>query len=136
MSIDINILKETLDIVFGRMDNSEMVPIENQWRYNIEKDTLFILIKGLIRDIKEGFKDTSKETLNSTIGSNVDMVIFEKQLSFKIESGILYFLIKGSINDIQQRFELELRNILRDQIPHECLKDSLKEFLSEITLLL
>ncbi|KAK6791712.1 hypothetical protein RDI58_010793 [Solanum bulbocastanum] len=123
MSCDIDILNETLDFAFGRRDNGEMVPIEKQWRCTIEKDTLSILIKGFIQDIKHRFGDTLKE--------NVEIVIFEKQLRCTLEKDILYVLLRGFISDFQQRFELELG----DQTPLEFSYDNLEEFIGEITIL-
>ncbi|XP_049369355.1 WPP domain-associated protein [Solanum verrucosum] len=124
MSCDIDILNETLDFAFVRRDNGEMVPIEKQyWRCTIEKDTLSILIKGFIQDIKHRFEDTLKE--------NVEIVIFEKQLRCTFEKDILYVLLRGFISDFQQRFELELG----DQTPLEFSNDNLTEFIGEITIL-
>ncbi|KAK4721587.1 hypothetical protein R3W88_011820 [Solanum pinnatisectum] len=123
MSCDIDILNETLDFAFGRRDNGEMVPIEKQWRCTIEKDTLSILIKGFIQDIKPRFEDTLKE--------NVEIVIFEKQLRCTLEKDILYVLLRGFISDFQQRFEL----VLGDQTPLEFSYDNLEEFIGEITIL-
>lgn len=60
MGSDIDVLKETMDMAFGKMKSaiflSEMEPVEQQWRLTIEKDTLGILIKGFVRDIQENFK--------------------------------------------------------------------------------
>ncbi|XP_004237673.1 WPP domain-associated protein [Solanum lycopersicum] len=111
MSCDIDILNETLDFAFGRRDNGEMVPIEKQWKCSIEKDTLSILIKGFIQDIKHRFQDTLKE--------NVEIVIFEKD--------ILYVLLRGFISDFQQE--------LGDQTPIEFSNDNLEEFIGEMTIL-
>ncbi|XP_037495815.1 uncharacterized protein LOC110008797 [Jatropha curcas] len=72
MGSDIDILKETMDIAFGKMQNSmffsDMEPIEQQWRSTIEKDALGILINGFVRDIQENF--------------NVKVRGREKQVSF------------------------------------------------------
>lgn len=60
MSSDIDILKETMDMAFGKMQNaiflSELGPIEQQWRWTIEKDAIAILINGFMGDILENFK--------------------------------------------------------------------------------
>ncbi|XP_062092929.1 WPP domain-associated protein [Humulus lupulus] len=56
MGSDIDMLKETLDLAFGKMRNAIIlseVPIEQQWRWGIEKDTVFILLKGLMQDFQE-----------------------------------------------------------------------------------
>ena len=59
MGTDIDTLKETLDLAFGKMRNaiilSEVAPIEQQWRWGIEKDTILILLKGLMWDFQEMF---------------------------------------------------------------------------------
>ncbi|XP_073033411.1 WPP domain-associated protein isoform X1 [Primulina eburnea] len=52
MSSDIDLLKETLDLAFGKMQSAEVLPLEKQWRWGIEKDVESILVKGFIRDIR------------------------------------------------------------------------------------
>ncbi|KAJ8766020.1 hypothetical protein K2173_020536 [Erythroxylum novogranatense] len=57
MSSDIDILKETMDIAFGKMQSvmffPELEPIEQLCRWPIERDAIFILIKGFMRDTKK-----------------------------------------------------------------------------------
>lgn len=48
MSSDIDILKETLDLAFGKMRNAGAIPLEKQWRCDVEKDIEMILMKGFI----------------------------------------------------------------------------------------
>ncbi|KAF8396578.1 hypothetical protein HHK36_018202 [Tetracentron sinense] len=65
MGSDIDILKETLDLAFGLMDNaislSEVGPMEQQWRWTIEKDTTAVVLKGFMWDLQENFKTRVKE---------------------------------------------------------------------------
>ncbi|KAL3520672.1 hypothetical protein ACH5RR_018821 [Cinchona calisaya] len=56
MSSDIDILKGTLDLAFGRMQNAEAFPLEKEWRWGIEKDTILVSVKGFINDIQKNFK--------------------------------------------------------------------------------
>lgn len=60
MGSDIDILKETLDVAFGKMSNaiflSEVAPIEQQWRWGVEKDTFSVLLRGLMWDLQEMFE--------------------------------------------------------------------------------
>lgn len=56
MSSDIDILKETLDLAFGRMQTAEMFPLEKQWRWSIEKDTIVVSVKGFINGIQQIFR--------------------------------------------------------------------------------
>ncbi|KAG2729915.1 hypothetical protein I3760_01G270600 [Carya illinoinensis] len=60
MGLDIDMLKETLDLAFGKMQKaiflSHMGPIEQQWRWSIENDTISILIRGLVRNLEESFE--------------------------------------------------------------------------------
>ncbi|XP_031251831.1 WPP domain-associated protein-like [Pistacia vera] len=60
MSHDINFLKETLDQAFRKMQNaiflSELGPQEQEWRWNLEKDAIYILIKGFMKDFKDKFE--------------------------------------------------------------------------------
>nr|XP_048326726.1 LOW QUALITY PROTEIN: repetitive organellar protein [Ziziphus jujuba var. spinosa] len=59
MGSDIDVLKETLDVAFVKMQNaiisSEVAPIEHQWIWSIEKDTIAIMLKGMI-DFQEDFE--------------------------------------------------------------------------------
>lgn len=60
MSLELESLKETLEVTFGKMQNaiflSEVGTIEQQWRWTIEKDTISILTKGFMRDSRENFE--------------------------------------------------------------------------------
>ncbi|KAF5467130.1 hypothetical protein F2P56_016989 [Juglans regia] len=60
MGLDIDMLKETLDLAFGKMQKaiflSHMGPIEQQWRWSIENDTISILIRGIVRNLEESFE--------------------------------------------------------------------------------
>ncbi|KAL8051818.1 hypothetical protein ABFX02_06G173100 [Erythranthe guttata] len=55
MSSDIDILKETLDHAFGRMHSAEVLPLEKQWRWTLERDIESILVKGFISNLRENF---------------------------------------------------------------------------------
>ncbi|XP_058184085.1 uncharacterized protein LOC131301712 [Rhododendron vialii] len=56
MSSDIDGLKGTLDLAFGRMEHVEMRPLEKQWGWKIEKETMLILIKGFMENVSEIFE--------------------------------------------------------------------------------
>ncbi|KAF3433929.1 hypothetical protein FNV43_RR25032 [Rhamnella rubrinervis] len=57
MGSDIDVLKETLDVAFGKMQNaissSEVAPVEQQWVWTIEKDTISIILNGFMKDFQE-----------------------------------------------------------------------------------
>ncbi|KAK9121560.1 hypothetical protein Syun_019177 [Stephania yunnanensis] len=57
MGSDIDILKETLDIAFGMMSNaislSEVRPMEQQWRWAIERDTFYTVFNGFAKDVQD-----------------------------------------------------------------------------------
>ncbi|KAL0728077.1 hypothetical protein Bca4012_024170 [Brassica carinata] len=73
--VDIDVLKGTMDLAFNKMHHaiflSELGPIEQSWRWSIERDTMALLIKGfmsgleeekrkvtmVVRDYELGFKD-------------------------------------------------------------------------------
>ncbi|KAI5648723.1 hypothetical protein M9H77_34728 [Catharanthus roseus] len=55
MSSDIDILKGTFDIAFGRMENVALIPLEKRWKMIIERDTILVSIKGFIRDVQKIF---------------------------------------------------------------------------------
>ncbi|KAI8539814.1 hypothetical protein RHMOL_Rhmol09G0212200 [Rhododendron molle] len=56
MSSDIDGLKGTLDLAFGRMEHVEMRPLEKQWGWEIEKETMLILIEGFMENVSEIFE--------------------------------------------------------------------------------
>ncbi|XP_059627173.1 WPP domain-associated protein [Cornus florida] len=69
VSSDIDILKGTLDVAFEKMQNAEVLPLEKQWRCNIEKDTVSILIRGFMGDFQQNFKgDLSKRGSHGAVG--------------------------------------------------------------------
>uniref|UniRef100_A0A2N9F2T6 WPP domain-containing protein n=1 Tax=Fagus sylvatica TaxID=28930 RepID=A0A2N9F2T6_FAGSY len=81
MGLDIDILKETLDLAFGKMQNaiflSQMGPIEQQWKWSIEKDTISVLIKGLTRNFQESFEAKVKKEVVSGLSEHWSDLINE-----------------------------------------------------------
>ncbi|KAK6144839.1 hypothetical protein DH2020_021659 [Rehmannia glutinosa] len=65
MSSDMDVLKETLDLAFGRMLSAEALPLEKQWMCTIEKDIESILVKGFINDLKQSFDVELKKKVDS-----------------------------------------------------------------------
>ncbi|XP_010551880.1 PREDICTED: WPP domain-associated protein isoform X2 [Tarenaya hassleriana] len=65
MGIDIDVLKGTMDLAFSKMHNAiflfELRPIEQTWRWSIEKDTEAILIKGFMENCKNDFEEERKK---------------------------------------------------------------------------
>lgn len=57
MGSDIDILKQTMDLAFGKMQSAlflcEMRPKERQWKLTIEKDIITILIRSFMREFQE-----------------------------------------------------------------------------------
>ncbi|PIA37390.1 hypothetical protein AQUCO_03000170v1 [Aquilegia coerulea] len=78
MGSDIDILKETLDAAFGIMSNAislaEVGPMEQQWRWAVEKDTVFVVFRGFLQDVQGGLlpklRDRSKYDLQLSSGVN------------------------------------------------------------------
>ncbi|GKD81963.1 WPP domain-associated protein [Tanacetum coccineum] len=53
MCSDIDVLKETLDLAFGLVHQDDSTrPLEKQFRWWIEKETILIMIRGFVRDLK------------------------------------------------------------------------------------
>ncbi|XP_050387411.1 WPP domain-associated protein [Argentina anserina] len=54
---DIGVLKETLDLAFGKMQKaifgSEVRPVEQQWQEAVERHTMSLLIEGFMKDFRE-----------------------------------------------------------------------------------
>ncbi|KAL0452183.1 UNVERIFIED_CONTAM: hypothetical protein Slati_1196400 [Sesamum latifolium] len=55
MSSDIDILKENMDLAFGRMKIAEVLLLEKEWRWSVEKDVELILVKGFISNLQGSF---------------------------------------------------------------------------------
>ncbi|KAH7839537.1 hypothetical protein Vadar_005432 [Vaccinium darrowii] len=82
MSSDIDGLKGTLDVAFGRMQHAEMRPLEKEWGWEIEKDTMLILIEGFMGNLKGIFevelqKRTKHQLPSGLFNENWDQLIEE-----------------------------------------------------------
>nr|GEV12461.1 hypothetical protein [Tanacetum cinerariifolium] len=59
MCSDIDVLKGTLDLAFGRVHQDDSTrPLEKQFRLSIEKETILIIIRGVIHDFKIDIQNT------------------------------------------------------------------------------
>ncbi|PRQ58818.1 hypothetical protein RchiOBHm_Chr1g0363431 [Rosa chinensis] len=92
---DIGVLKETLDLAFGKMQKaifgSEVGPIEQQWQGAVERDTMSVLLEGFMRDFRE----------------NVEEQVWKKQEKW------VCFGLKESWSDLMN----EVENLRRDLEP-------------------
>ncbi|KAG5533217.1 hypothetical protein RHGRI_027430 [Rhododendron griersonianum] len=82
MSSDIDGLKGTLDLAFGRMEQVEMRPLEKQWGWEIEKETMLILIEGFMENVSEIFeveleKRAKHESPSGLLDENWEQLIEE-----------------------------------------------------------
>lgn len=84
MSSDIDILKETLDLAFGRMQSDEVLPLEKQWRWTIEKDIESILVKGFISDLQRNVDVQVKKK----VGNWLDFIDEMKALFCELKDSI------------------------------------------------
>lgn len=68
MGSDIDILKQTMDLAFGKMQSAlfscEMGPKERQWKLNIEKDVMCILIQSFMSEFEENIKAEARKNQN------------------------------------------------------------------------
>ncbi|KAL0358687.1 UNVERIFIED_CONTAM: hypothetical protein Sangu_0718100 [Sesamum angustifolium] len=55
MRSDIDILKENMDLAFGRMKIAEVLLLEKEWRWSVEKDVELISVKGFISNLQGSF---------------------------------------------------------------------------------
>ncbi|KFK25737.1 hypothetical protein AALP_AA8G153000 [Arabis alpina] len=55
--VDIDVLKGTMDLAFNKMHHaiflSELGPIEQSWRWSIERESMSLLIKGFLNGLEE-----------------------------------------------------------------------------------
>ncbi|CAF2136079.1 unnamed protein product [Brassica napus] len=72
--VDIDVLKGTMDLAFNKMHHaiflSELGPIEQSWRWSVERETMGLLIKGFMSGLEEEKK-------------RVMMVVRDYELGFK-----------------------------------------------------
>ncbi|EPS67724.1 hypothetical protein M569_07051 [Genlisea aurea] len=98
MSSDIDVLKETLDLAFGRMESAEVLPLEKQCMWAVEKDIETVVTKGFLTEVRRCFDqvrftrkaETWKNSTLMTISSSaLDELyaISEQSLVEKLESG-------------------------------------------------
>ncbi|RZC23813.1 hypothetical protein D0Y65_003233 [Glycine soja] len=68
MGSDIDILKQTMDLAFGKMQSAlflcEMRPKEREWKLTIEKDVMSISIGSFMRDFQENIEVKVKREEN------------------------------------------------------------------------
>ncbi|KAA0034726.1 WPP domain-associated protein isoform X2 [Cucumis melo var. makuwa] len=158
MGSDIDILKETLDIAFGKMHSailiSEMGAIEQQVKSSIENDIISILLKGFVKDCQEDLEAevTRKEKqvsankrwsdlMNEVIGLFEDLkpVIGQNEMQSR-ECNILDFesiIKKKSIEAEQDQLNSEMLHdktslsLRREESP-ESLKRRFQEILERL----
>ncbi|PNY05670.1 hypothetical protein L195_g002125 [Trifolium pratense] len=68
MGSDIDVLKQTMDLAFGKMQSAifscEMRPKERQWKLKIEKDMISILIKSFMSEFQEKIEVEARRNEN------------------------------------------------------------------------
>ena len=71
MGSDIDILKQTMDLAFGKMQSAlflcEMRPKEREWKLTIEKDVMSISIGSFMRDFQENIEAKVKRDENQVV---------------------------------------------------------------------
>ncbi|KAJ1388806.1 putative WPP domain-associated protein [Sesbania bispinosa] len=71
MGSDIDILKQSLDLAFGKMQSAlfmcEMGPKERQWRLTIEKDVMSISIRSFIMEFQKNIEAKARRDENQVL---------------------------------------------------------------------
>ncbi|XP_059458454.1 WPP domain-associated protein [Corylus avellana] len=116
MGLDIDMLKETLDIAFEKMQraifSSEMGPLEQQWRWSVEKDTISIFIKGLMSSIQDtimidkvsvsyAVKDQEEELKQEKEDANLQTMIIEEAYVTLLKGFMKEFFIELCDYDLE-----------------------------------
>jgi hypothetical protein len=124
MGLDIDMLKETLDLAFEKMQKaiflSEMGPIEQQWRWSIEKDTICILIKGLMSTIQES--DTLADVWEKIDKVSVSYAVNDQEE----EPNEIIRMLK------QEKEDANLQTMIIEETYVTLLKGLMKEFFIEL----
>ncbi|KAF5178922.1 17.6 kDa class I heat shock protein [Thalictrum thalictroides] len=94
MGSDIDILKETLDAAFGIMSNAislaEVGPMEQQWRWAVEKDIVFVVFKGFLQDVQ---------------GGHVPRIRERNEYNFQLSSGVNWTHLMDEIENLRNELD-------------------------------
>ncbi|KAG6404658.1 hypothetical protein SASPL_136911 [Salvia splendens] len=85
MSSGINVLKQTLDLVFRRVQLEEEVPLEKKVRKGIKREVDLILLKGFMRDLQTKFDIEVKKRDGIVKGSWFDFIDEIKSLFHELK---------------------------------------------------
>ncbi|XP_051121639.1 WPP domain-associated protein [Andrographis paniculata] len=121
MSSDIGSLKDILDLAFGKMQEAEVLPLEKEWRWNIEKDVASVFLQGVVRDIRkssievEGLREEVEKAKNErdslkytyqflarTMVEDVCGLSCNKQMDIEDGSFGVFDELKSALNQIVQ----------------------------------
>ncbi|KAK4835112.1 hypothetical protein QYF36_005358 [Acer negundo] len=134
MGFDIQILKETMDHAFGKMQDaillSELRPQEKKWRCTIEKETIAISIKGFLMDFKENFEvKQSEKQVSIGLSDHMSHLIQEATcLRNELESLIDLSESQSKASNIECRIPPRARSLSEG----DSVDDSLKIFSSKV----
>ncbi|KAK7271040.1 hypothetical protein RJT34_26629 [Clitoria ternatea] len=71
MGSDIDILKQTMDLAFGKMQSAllmcEMKPKEREWKLTIEKDIMSILIGSIMKEFQDNIEEEIRRDENQVL---------------------------------------------------------------------
>lgn len=105
--VDIDVLKGTMDLAFNKMHDaiflSELGPIEQSWRWSIERDSMALLIKGFMNGLEEKKR-------------NVMMVVRDYESGFKDRV--------GSIRREVECLESQIDHITQRSSPRSCVEET------------
>lgn len=112
MGSDINVLKGTLDVAFGKMHNvmflSELGPVEHRWRWKIERVITATVFKGSLKDFQERFEEEVKKRVMQV------SVSLSKQLSGMLRD---FTCLQTELELLRHQDEVQVKHVKGSKTP-------------------
>lgn len=126
MCSDIDILKGTLDLAFGLVHQDDSTrPLEKQFRWSIEKETILIMIRGFVHDFEIHIQNTIDDV---TKRDTVIMRLMEEKRELNLQTMLMEEHYMILLNDCHKEFyayevETKVRGDLFVYVLREVAKD-------------
>ncbi|KAI3816154.1 hypothetical protein L1987_15844 [Smallanthus sonchifolius] len=131
MKSDIDVLKERFDLMFEQIDQTDQVrPLDQQWRWLIEKETVLITMKGYIDDqrfecsqkdaiIARIIEEQRQSTLQTMAIEEHYMILLNDchkefevyEVETKVREDVFIYVLIEIMNDKRIKLDFELRKI-------------------------
>nr|GEX09283.1 hypothetical protein [Tanacetum cinerariifolium] len=129
MCSDIDVLKGTLDLAFGRVHQDDSTrPLEKQFRLSIEKETILIIIRGFIHDFKIDILNTIDDV---TKRDTIIMRLIEEKRELNLQTMSMEEHYMILLNDCHKEFYgYEVEAKVREDIFVYVLREAAKDWIA------